>query len=165
MGRSPQRAARLHFSASGISRKNANGPGPRKYWRARASTRGISIPRRRRQSFRCTCNSSSGGFAGCCTTSITFVRQFPGNSARGVTRDFACRRSFAKCIAANGTADRRCFSVTWSNGEHYSRWQQSCRTKRADSRRAMADPDSRSAAYVFCRVASCASVCPAQHQS
>ena len=43
--------------------------------------------------------------------------------------------------------------------------KQPCRTERADSRRAMADPDSRSAADVFCRVASCASLCATQHQS
>ena len=43
--------------------------------------------------------------------------------------------------------------------------RQPCRTERADSRRAMAHPDSRSAADVFCRVASCASLCAAQHQS
>ena len=80
-------------------------------------------------------------------------------------RDFACQRGFAKCITAAGTADRRCFAITRTNGEHYSRRKQPCRTERADSRRAMADPDSRSAADVFCRVASCASLCAAQHQS
>ena len=82
-----------------------------------------------------------------------------------VARDFACQRGFAKCITAAGTADRRCFAITRTNGEHYSRRKQPCRTECADSRRAMADPDSRSAADVFCRVASCASLCAAQHQS
>ena len=80
-------------------------------------------------------------------------------------RDFACQRGFAKCITAAGTADRRCFAITRTNGEHYSRRKQPCRTECADSRRAMAHPDSRSAADVFCRVASCASLCAAQHQS
>ena len=89
----------------------------------------------------------------------------PGNSARSVARDFACQCGFAKCITAAGTADWRCFAITRTNGEHYSRRKQPCRTECADSRRAMADPDSRSAADVFCRVASCASLCAAQHQS
>ena len=91
--------------------------------------------------------------------------EFAGNSARSVARDFACQRGFAKCITAAGTADWRCFAITRTNGEHYSRRKQPCRTERADSQRAMADPDSRSAADVFCRVASCASLCAAQHQS
>ena len=91
--------------------------------------------------------------------------EFAGNSGRSIARDFACQRGFAKCITAAGTADRRCFAITRTNGEHYSRRKQPCRTERADSRRAMADPDSRSAADVFCRVASCASLCAAQHQS
>ena len=52
-----------------------------------------------------------------------------------------------------------------ANGEHYSRRKQPCRAERADSRRAMAHPDSRSAADVFCCVASCASLCAAQYQS
>ena len=87
------------------------------------------------------------------------------SSACSIARDFACQRGSAKCITAAGTTDRRCFAITRTNGEHYSRRKQPCRTERADSRRAMADPDSRSAADVFCRVASCASLCAAQHQS
>ncbi len=79
--------------------------------------------------------------------------------------EFACQCGFAKCITAAGTADRRCFAITRTNGEHYSRRKQPCRAERADSRRAVAHPDSRSAADVFCRVASCASLCAAQHQS
>ena len=165
MGRSPQCATGLHFSAPGISRKNANGPGPGKHWCARARTRRISVTRRRRESFRCTCNSKSGGFAGCSTSSITFIRRFPGNRVCGVAWDFAGRCGFAKYITASGSADRRCFAITRTNGEHYSRRKQSCCTERADSRRAIPDPDSKSAADVFRRVASCASVCPAQHQS
>ena len=153
MGQSPQRASRLHFRAAGISRKNADGPGPRKHWRARTRARGISGPCRR------------SGFAGSCTSSITFVRDSAGNSARGVARDFACQRGFAKCITAPGTADWRCFAITRTNGEHYSRRKQPCRTERADSQRALAHPDSRSAADVFCRVASCASLRAAQYQS
>ena len=70
---------------------------------------------------------------------------------------FAGKRGLAKCITAAGTANRRCFAITRTNGEHYSRRKQPCRAERADSRRAMANPDSRSAADVFCRVASCAS--------
>src|SRR6267154_1939635 len=49
---------------------------------------------------------------------------------------------------ADGSADRRCFAITRTNGEPYSRRKQPCRTERADSRRAVADPDSRSAADV-----------------
>ena len=94
-----------------------------------------------------------------------FTREFACNSARSVTRDFACQRVFAKCVTAAGTADRCCFAIPRTNGEHYSRRKQSCRTECADSRRAMADPDSRSAADVFCRVAPCASLRAAQHQS
>ena len=52
-----------------------------------------------------------------CTSSFAFVREFAGNRAR----DFACQRSFAKCITAAGTTDRRCFAITRTNGEHYSR--------------------------------------------
>ena len=99
------------------------------------------------------------------SSSAVFTREFASNSARRVARDFACQRGFAKCITAAGTADRRCFAITRTNGEHYSRRKQPCRTECADSRRAMAHPDSRSAADVFCRVASCASLCAAQHQS
>ena len=90
---------------------------------------------------------------------------FAGNRARNIARDFAGQRGFAKCITAAGTADWRCFAVTRSNGEHDSRRKQPCRTERADSKRAMAHPDSWSAADVFCRVATCASLCAAQHQS
>src|SRR5438309_176552 len=83
---------------------------------------------------------------------------------RSVTRDFACQRRFAKCISAAWTADWRCFAITRTNGEHYSRRKQPCSAERADSRRAMAYPDGRSTADVFCRVASCASLRAAQHQ-
>ena len=79
-------------------------------------------------------------------------------------RDFACQRGFAKCVTAAGTADRCCFAIARTNGEHYSRWKQSCSTECADSRRAMADPNSRPAADVFCRVAPCASLRAAQYQ-
>jgi hypothetical protein len=50
---------------------------------------------------------------------------------------------------------------------HPDKWRtllgrnQSCRAKCANSRRTMADPDSWSAANVFCRLASCASLCAA----
>ena len=89
--------------------------------------------------------------------SAAFINEF--------ARDFACQCGFAKCITAAGTADRRCFAITRTNGEHYSRRKQPCRTECADSRRAVADPDSRSAANVFCRVAPRASLCAAQYQS
>ena len=77
-------------------------------------------------------------------------------------RDFAGLTSSLTCAAAQGAA---VFAITRTNGEHFSRRKQPCRTERADSQRAMADPDSRSAADVFARVASCASLCATQHQS
>ena len=63
-----------------------------------------------------------------------------------------------------GQRHRCCFAIARTNGEHYSRRKQSCSTECADSRRAMADPNSRPAADVFCRVAPCASLRAAQYQ-
>ena len=99
------------------------------------------------------------------TSNFACACEFAGNSACSVARGFACQRVFAKCITAAGTADRRRFAVTRTNGERYSGRKQPCRTECADARRAVADPDSRSAADVFCRVAPCASLRAAQHQS
>ena len=99
------------------------------------------------------------------SSAVFSAASFACNSARGIARDFACSAASPIASPAARTADWRCFAITRTNGEHYSRRKQPCRTERADSRRAMADPDSRSAADVFCRVASCASLRAAQHQS
>ena len=68
-------------------------------------------------------------------------------------------------INATQSTDWRCFAITRTNGEHYSRRQQPCRSEREDSQRAMADPDRGFAADVFCRLASRTSLFATQHQS
>ncbi len=57
-----------------------------------------------------------------------------------------------------------CFTITRTNGKHDSRRKQPRSTERADSGRAVADPDRGFAADVFCGLASCASVFATQHQ-
>ena len=131
MGRSPQRAAGLHFSATGISRKNANGPGPRKHWRARTRARRISVA--------CRSAPRSGGLQ-----SAVFTREFARNIAGSPRSGGPQPAVFAR---------------------NFTRRKQPRRTECADSRRAMAHPNSRPAADVFCRVASCPSLRAAQHQS
>ena len=78
-------------------------------------------------------------------------------------RHFACRRVSGKCVAAARATDWCCVAVTRPNGKRHSGWCPSSCSKCADSRCALADPDSRSAADVFRRVAPCASLCAAQH--
>ena len=92
----------------------------------------------------------------------------PGSSSATATAAspeyFARQRGFAECVTAAGTAHRRCFAITRTNGEHYSRRKQPRGTECTDSRRAVARSDSWSTADVFCRVAPCASLCAAQYQ-
>jgi len=166
MGQSTQRTARLHFRTSSIPWKNANGTGPRRYRRARTCPGGVSKPRRKRQSC-ATRNDSVQSLA--CTSSCCITFGFACNNDQLISRDFTCREfgcriAFAQCVGCGGPTHRRCFAISRTNGERDAWGKQPCGTECANSGRAMADPDSRFAAAVFCRVAPRASLCPAQHQ-
>ena len=86
------------------------------------------------------------------------------NSARRITREFAGNSSRSVACAGSSRSGRA-LATPAVFARNFTCGQQPCRTERADSERAMADPDSRSAADVFARVASCASLCATQHQS
>jgi hypothetical protein len=92
MGQPPQCAARLHFRAAGISRKNAHGPGHCKRWRARTGGTG---------------ESSTGGSRNSC-------------SLTGATRGRACaRRRRGQRKTKSSSRKRRLArsrrTVSWSN--------------------------------------------------
>ena len=167
MGRSPQRAARLHFRSAGISRENAHGPGPRQYRRTRAC-------RTAEPSASWRCNSD--GFtraAGChtCTKSCSAWRESQSCAARWrvCTKRFqpgrwiAIAGNVSRFASAKGTGSPNAegasrFAVPVSNRKCRS----GCITKPDRSSDVAHGNDWR--ADVFRRLASCASLFAAQHQ-
>ena len=115
-----------------------------------------------------TCSVGSVKSAAC-ASSCCITCDFAHESGEPIGTDgscceFAWRFAFAQRVTAAGPAHRRCIAITRTNGEHHSWRKQPCSTERANSGCALADPDSRLAADVFCSVAPCASLCAAQHQ-
>ncbi len=90
----------------------------------------------------------------------------PGNGAcRFRSAEFSFRFACCEYITAARATHRCRFTFPWANGERYSGRKQSGGTNRANSRRAVADPDRGFAADVLCCLASRASVFATQHQS
>jgi len=182
MGRPPQRAARLHFRATGISGEDAHGPGSFEYWRARADGTGKRSAHRSRKS----CNLARGAGRRTSARRCSLWRK----SKSSFTEDrfaFASRRiasniprfAGAKCIAfASGscrsassfTGTKRAsesrppegashFAISSSSGEGHSSW-----ISKSGRRSAVACADERRATDVLRGMASCPSVFAAQYQ-
>ncbi len=97
MGRPPQRAARLHFRATGVARENAHGPGPCEHRRTRAKGRGKPFAHGRGKS----CATRSGGLPG---------RRSLGEG--GQSAAVSCNFSFTRKLACGrGGNIARCYCI------------------------------------------------------
>ena len=154
MGRSPQRAARLHFRTTCFPGEDAHGPGPCQHRRTRTKGRGKPFAHRRRKS----CAIRSGGLLGCRSL---------GEGDQSAARNFSFARNVTWCYCIEtANQPRSGESSTFKVSCNSSGWEHkpSCNCITACGRTTVARADGGLATNVFRCLASRASLFAAQHQ-
>jgi hypothetical protein len=183
MGRPPQRAARLHFRAPGISGEDAHGPGSFEYWRARADGTGKRSAHRSRKSCSLARGAERRTSAGRCSVWRKSKSSFTENRFAFASRRVASnipRFAGSKCIAFASGSSRSVSSfagakrASQSRPEGASRFalsssssgecSSSCISKSGRRSAAVASADERRATDVLRGMAPRPSVFAAQYQ-